>query len=188
MTYSVAGISVIPDLNFTLPGTVTAWQLAARHVLGMGHSKQLPQIQLWRPLTESEREEGGRDDVLYMLRSSTEMNMTKDGNLITYQLTPGMKVQAGDIVGVEQPENSRLLLMFQPTDDGSYTNYITKLSNTEIVESGVSVMRLPLLRPEFDPFCELIIPLCDEHYCIFFIQRRTLVHNLQLSKNNIVDT
>ena len=104
--------------------------------------------------------------MLYMLRSSTavvEENMEKDGNLITYQLTSGMAVQAGDIVGVEQPENSRLFLIFQPTDDGSYTNYITELGSTHIVEGGVSVMRLPLLRPEFNPFCESIIPLCDEH-------------------------
>ena len=164
--YSVAEISVIPDLQFTHSGTVTAWQFAARPVLGIDHSEQLPEVQLWRPLTESEREEGGRDDVLYMLRSSTavvEENMIEDGNLITYQLTSGMAVQAGDIVGVEQPRNSRLFLMFQPTDGNSYTNYITEPGSTQIVESGVSVMRLPLLRPEFDPFCESIIPLCDEH-------------------------
>ena len=188
--YSMAGISVIPDLNFTMPGTVAAWYFAARHVLGTNGS-EIPQIQLWRPLTESEQEEGGRDNVLYMLRSSIEMDELKvmeDSNLITYQLTSGMAVQAGDIVGVEQPENSQLLLMFQPTDDNSYTNYITRLGSTQIIDGKVrTMMRLPLLRPEFDPFCESIIPLCDEHYCILFIQHRTLVHNLQLSKN-IVDT
>ena len=41
--YSMARTSVIPDLQFTLSGTVTAWQFAARPVLGIDRSEQLPQ-------------------------------------------------------------------------------------------------------------------------------------------------
>ena len=81
--------------------------------------------------------------------------MHNEDNVFSYQLSPGADVEAGDVIGVEQLEDSQLFLVFLHSDD--VINYVTDLDHdsTEFdVKDSEIVMRLPLLSPEFLPSSE----------------------------------
>ena len=149
-TYSSKEMSVIPDLHFTKPGRVSGWQFAARRVSG-SEGSAVPQIQFWRPVMGAERQS---DVNMYTLISSTSMSdqdlRQDEDNVFFYQFRSDVDVEAGDVVGVEQPEDSQLFLVFQRSDQ--VINYVTDLDHdsTEFdVEDSKNVTRLPLLRPDF---------------------------------------
>ena len=149
-SYSSEEMSVIPDLHFTRLGRVSGWQFAARNVSGSKGSA-VPQIQIWRPVMGAKRQS---DVNMYTLISSTSMSnqdlRQDEDNVFFYQFRSDVDVVAGDVVGVEQPEDSQLFLVFQRSD--WVINYVTDLDHdsTEFdVENSKIVTRLPLLRPDF---------------------------------------
>ena len=151
-------ISVIPELSFSSPGSVFSWTFTGRRVLRSDDSAALesgnsavPHIQIWRLRTKRQFPDG-------IVLRYTMVNTTADlpglvieeeGNVVTYHMPSEVEVREGDAVGVEQPDASGLLLVFQP---GRYNNYITESGTSELTVEPVSdVMRQPLLRPEFEP-------------------------------------
>ena len=150
--YSSDEISIIPGLNFTRPGRVSSWKFAARHVVGPERSA-MPQIQIWRPVIRTRQPIAN----IYEFISSTSMSVQdleeEEDNVFTHQLSSEVGVEAGDVVGIEQPENSQLLVVFQHSD--LVINYLIDPDRNEFdVESTAdnnTEMRLPLVRPEFLP-------------------------------------
>ena len=157
MLYSIDETSVIPDLYFTSPGTVLAWQFAGRIVLGDSTATARPHIQIWRP-TEREKRQA-EDDVQFTLIHSTRLrdrDLDNDNGIFTYRLESTVKVEIGDAIGVRQPLNSQLFILF---DRGGYTNYITDLDTRQLqLDDANTAMRVPLLRPIFQPLCEFTCP------------------------------
>ena len=142
VSYSLNQISVIPALNFSTPGTISSWTIAARCVQGLKGAGG-PYIQIWRPTARDTNLE-------YRLVESIEVYVEEencDELVITRELDSAIKVEAGDVIGVKQPENSQVFLMFET---GGPTNYINTDLDLEVVTSEVrSVMRLPLITLDF---------------------------------------
>lgn len=147
--------SIIPGLNFISAGRVSSWQFAARGRQGSGVA--VPHIQIWRQDNRVKRQSG----VLYTFHDSTLLHegklQTHGDNMYSYRLESDMVIEAGDVVGVEQPEDSQLFLLFQR---GGPINYITDSGSTEVSISSNQMRRLPLLRPEFHPSSESIQHVC----------------------------
>ena len=144
-------ISVIPELSFTSPGSVLSWTFTGRHVLESGNSA-VPHIQVWRPMVIRTKRQFPSGVVYTMVNTTADLpglEIEEEGNVVTYHMPSEVEVRQGDVVGVEQPPGSGLLLVFQP---GSYNNYITGSGSSGLTIEPVSdVMRQPLLRPEFKP-------------------------------------
>ena len=147
--YSFNETSVIPALNFTRPGTILSWTFAARRVLGMNISA-LPSIQIWRPVNRN-------GHIGFRLNDSREVHVNEDSEdlMVSFELETKMMVEAGDVVGVNQPENSELLILF---GEGGYLNYIVSPGQERFSSHKAKhERRLPLLIPEFHPSGECII-------------------------------
>ena len=150
LIYTSAEISVIPALTFTSPGTISSWIFAGRHVFG-SQDTAMPNIQIWRPL---KRRQSTSDVMRYRMVKTTAdtsylMFNNENSNIFTYHLNHSIMVRVGDIVGVEQPDNSGLFLVFQ---ESNYINYIIEpgTSRFDVSQSRIA-RRQPLLRPEFQP-------------------------------------
>ena len=154
-------ISVIPQLSFSSPGSVLSWTFTGRRVLGSDDSAALesgnfavPHIQIWRPMVIRTKRQfpDGRMLRYTMVNTTADLpglEIEEDDNVVTYHMPSEVEVREGDAVGVEQPDGSELLLVFQP---GSCNNYIIESGTSELtVETISTVMRQPLLRPEFEP-------------------------------------
>ena len=149
MLYSFNETSVIPTLNFTRPGRILSWTLAARQVLGMTISA-LPSIQIWRPIDRN-------GHIGFRLIDSRVVYVNEDSEdlMVSYELETEMMVEAGDVVGVKQPENSELLILF---GEGGHLNYIVSPGQERFSSLNAEhERRLPLLIPEFHPSGECII-------------------------------
>ena len=142
-------ISVIPELSFSSPGTVLSWTFTGRRVLESGNSA-VPHIQIWRPMVIRTKRQfpDGRMLRYTMVNTTADLPglvIEEDDNVVTYHMPSEVEVRQGDVVGVEQPPGSELLLVFQ---SGSCNNYITESGTSELtVETASTVMRQPLLRP-----------------------------------------
>lgn len=148
VSYTVNKTSVVPALNFSARGIISSWTIALRPLLGMQDSSG-PYIQIWRP-TERDIQQSALDsDVQYSLVQSIEIYIEEDSDddlIVTYVLDEEMNVEAGDIVGVKQPQNSKFFLMFNSEGPAN----IVANPDAEVVSNGfTSVMRLPLVTPEF---------------------------------------
>ena len=85
----------------------------------------------------------------YNLTYSTSRQNVKlqidERNIYTYHLDSEMQVEAGDVVGVQQPQDSRLLLALHGQDSSSF---VTGFNSTVTSVNTRQVMQqLPLLRP-----------------------------------------
>ena len=145
VSYSLNEISVIPALNFSTQGTIFSWTFAARRVLGLEGASGAC-IQIWRPTVRDAR----GNNLVFTLVESVEVYQEEkaDELVITYELDSAVQIQAGDVVGVKQPENSNLFIMFEREGPTNYVN--TNIKDLEVVTSEVrTVMRLPLITPDF---------------------------------------
>ena len=139
--YSFSELSVIPTLNFTQRGRISSWTFAARRILGM-NAANLPSIQIWRP----NKPATGTGGVQFRLVDSREIYLEdeEDEDLVV-SLDSDMNVEAGDVVGINQPHNSEVLLLF---GEGDQVNFIGA-PDSEVIDSSKFVTRRPLLTPEF---------------------------------------
>ena len=65
-------------------------------------------------------------------------------NVYTYQLDSEMQVEEGDVVGVQQAQDSRLLLVLRGQNSNSFVTGF----NSNVTSSNTQMMRqLPVLRP-----------------------------------------
>ena len=156
--YTSTEISVIPELTFTSPGRIFSWTFAGRGVFG-SQDTALPHIQIWRPVGSRKRRQATSDAMRYrMIRTTKDMiypEFDNDSNIFTYYMNSTMRVRAGDIVGVEQPDNSGLFLVFQERE---YINYILDPGTRvfDVSNDSFTAMRQPLLKPEFQPISKII--------------------------------
>ena len=69
----------------------------------------------------------------------------RNNNIYTYQLDSEMQVEAGDVIGVQQPQDSQLLLALHGQDSSSFVTGF----NSNMIRSNTSqvMQQLPLLRP-----------------------------------------
>ena len=139
--YSFSELSVIPTLNFTQRGRISSWTFAARRILGI-NAANLPSIQIWRP----NKPATGAGGVQFRLVDSREIYLEdeEDEDLVV-SLDSDMNVEAGDVVGINQPHNSEVLLLF---GEGDQVNFIGA-PDSEVIDSSKFVTRRPLLTPEF---------------------------------------
>ena len=141
---------IFPALHFTSPGNVLSWQFAA--IERPGSSSSMPHIQIWRPCPMRGTLPTDTDTVpCYNLIHSTSrqniMPKIEEGNdnVYTYQLDSEMQVRVGDVVGVQQAQDSRLLLALRGQNSSSF---VTGFNSNVIRSNTNQVMRpLPLLRP-----------------------------------------
>jgi hypothetical protein len=161
VSYSFNQTSVIPALSFSTPGTISSWTIAARCVHGL-KGVGGPYIQIWRPRARN-----------LVLVESIEVYVEEedcDELVVTRELDSAITVEAGDVIGVKQPENSRVFLMFER---GGPTNYITNL-DLEVVTSEVrSVMRLPLITPNFHSSRECLLCTSLQSYIHLYNRNST---------------
>ena len=181
LIYTSAEISVIPELTFTSPGTISSWTFAGRHVFG-SQDTAMPNIQIWRPSGGSRVRRQSTSDVMQYRMVNTTADMSyqlfnnDNSNIFTYHLNHSIRVRVGDIVGVEQPDNSGLLLVFQ---ESNYINYIIEpgTSRFDVNQSPIA-RRQPLLRPEFQPSREFYI-IYDKYHVqyssVFNVTARTII-------------
>lgn len=140
--------TIFPDFNFTSSGSVFSWQFAA--IERPGSNISMPHIQIWRPCQMHENLQTDADMVpCYNLIHSTSRQNVKpqmdERNIYTYQLDSEMQVRAGDVVGVQQPQDSRLLLALHGEISSSF---VTGFNSTVTSVNTRQVMQpLPLLRP-----------------------------------------
>ena len=148
--YSFNEISVIPTLNFTQRGRISSWTFAARRILGMNAARRilgmnaanLPSIQIWRP----NKPATGTGGVQFRLVASREIYLEDEADEdLVVSLDSDMNVEAGDVVGINQPHNSEVLLLF---GEGDQVNFIGA-PDSVVIDSSKFVTRRPLLTPEF---------------------------------------
>jgi len=125
---------IIPNINFTCDGAITKWIVDGRWNDG-GMRDWYPDLQIWRSNGNNMftkvgnttlRVEGGSDTVTYY----------------KYNLTTPLNFQAGDVLGIFQPDmgNNRLRMYFQ--SGVGPRNYYETLDNNDIVEPPTDMFTL----------------------------------------------
>ncbi len=93
---------IIPDITFTCSGTVSEWIVAAEW---KSDDDDLPEVQIWR---ETATGSGVYTKIHGTTLSVNEENTTE---IYHYTITP-IDVQPGDVLGMFEPDNSRLELYY----------------------------------------------------------------------------
>ena len=95
--------AIIPDINFTMSGSVTRLTFAAQY---RASATQYPELQVWRNMTGTFVKVGNT--------SNMEPIQTAYLNVYEYVLNPPLPVLAGDVLGIYQPpeDESRVHLTF----------------------------------------------------------------------------
>ncbi len=114
---------IIPDITFTCSGTVTEWIVAAEWK-GGGMDVNFPEMQVWR--------ETATGSGVYTKIHETTMSFSEENTAGIYQytITP-IDVQSGDVLGMFEPDKSRLELYY--TDTYGPVNYYTSTGKDVIV-------------------------------------------------------
>jgi len=117
---------IIPHINFTCDGAITKWIVAGRWDEDP-NNEWYPDIQIWRStgtnmftkvVNTTLRVEGGSDIVTYY----------------EYSLTTPLNFQAGDVLGIFQPDRRRNRLRVYFQSGVGPRNYYETLASNDIVE------------------------------------------------------
>ena len=116
---------ILPSINFSCNGTISKWTFVARSQTGRNH-RQYPQFQLWRPDGTVEPDGTGRYRRVY--ESSITSTLSGQSDFTVEEYTPNNPVpfEAGYILGVYQPQQSRRRLSVVHVDvprGYGYDNY-----------------------------------------------------------------
>ncbi len=114
---------IIPDITFTCSGTVSEWIVAAEWN-GGPMVANFPEMQVWR---ESATGSGVYTKIHGTTLSFSGENTTE---IYRYTITP-IDVQPGDVLGMFEPDKSRLELYY--TDTYGPVNYYTSTGTNVIV-------------------------------------------------------
>ena len=138
ITYGHGEQRLIPGICFNTSGVVTKWIFAARNESSLPDRKwQLPELQIWRrieALMPTQRSNtSGFSDVpsvnpigrMYMKINGTtpDVQLNNAGRLNVYEYIVNMPFQAGDILGIYQPDMNSSQLSLSFVDNGP-ANYI----------------------------------------------------------------
>ena len=146
---------IIPHINFTCDGSITKWIVDGRWNDGGDHDS-FPDLQIWR-ITGANmftkvgnttlRVEGGRDIVTY------------------YEYSPAtaLSFQAGDVLGIFQPNDQRNRLRVYFQSGVGPRNYYETLANNDIVEPPSDMFTLGTV-------FQNDLPLVAVEICEFMVQ------------------
>ena len=157
---------VIPYINFTCDGAITKWIVLGRWDSG-GMHRWYPDLQIWRMTgmntftkvgNTTLRIENGNDDVTY------------------YEYSPptSLSFQAGDVLGIFQPDGGRNRLRLYFQSGAGPQNYYETLDRSDIVEppsnmftlGTMSENDLPLISVETSEYACYLCPVSIScHYC-----------------------
>ncbi len=152
---------IVPEISFTCGGTVDKWTVAG----DWEGDSNLLEIQVWREATDGVYTKVGYSSLDFASEQNSQIyEHTVSGNSIT--------VQAGDILGIFQPESSQLELYYANTYGP--TNYYIDTSNDrkrrattapsgdfDINGDSVSTANnMPLVTVEVSKFISVHVDIC----------------------------
>ena len=105
---------IFPEVTFTCSGSIQSWVFGAQWE---GNTDSYTELQIWRP--------GSEDGVYSKVGSTTIMTEENSTKLYQYSLSSPLIFQAGDILGLYQPERSRsqLTLLVEKEARGPQLGY-----------------------------------------------------------------
>ena len=120
---------IYPEVGFTCSGNIQSWVFGAQWV---GQSSLFTELQIWRPTGNG----------VYTKVGHTTINTARsDSKLYEYPLSPPLAIQAGDVLGVYQPQRSlsQLSLLFAQDGRENQLEYLysrTSPANSLNINSG----------------------------------------------------
>ena len=120
---------IIPGISFNCSGTITSWTIGAEWRTGLARDF-FPHLQLWRICG---------DGTTYFLAGDTELLVpdsagfdSGDDFVFTGTADPVLEFQAGDILGLFQPRNTRSRVrVYYDTSTGPTNHYIDTGNDNE---------------------------------------------------------
>ena len=148
--YTYSQQTIIPDINFTMSGSVVRLTFAAQY---RQSATQYPELQVWRNMSGTFVKVGNTDN--------TEPVQTAYLNVYEYVLDPPLPVLAGDVLGIYQPpeDESRVHLTFLEAT-GPVNWYRDSASGplaTFMIDTQSQRNMLPLVAVTFEPDGKLSI-------------------------------
>ena len=138
---------VSPHNSFTCDGIVTKWIMRWQQIRFIGSS--FPELQVWRSSNEA--------NATFQLVGSTTFTAGPGAmriiaiNVVEFTVYPPLPVQAGDVLGIYQPAESRIRLFYEPEGSNealfqSGVNHLSMFPNSPLTVE--STMRVPLISAE----------------------------------------
>ena len=156
-------IVLIPEMNFTCNGSIVGYTVA-----GLGSIMESHEIQIWREISHSHQYNKTtassrkiRDDVC-----TGGLQKIHSNDILHCNLTTGISVRSGDILGLELPHNSRLAFAAATKAPNNYV--FSEGVNSASVESISSHQLLPQITLEIESGIWLILPK-EYYYIIYYI-------------------
>ena len=120
---------IIPGIPLNCNGTITSWTIGAQFRTGGNHNF-FPHLQLWRNCGDSST---------YFLVGDTELMVPDSAGfnsganfVFTGTADPVLEFQAGDILGLFQPRESRSRVRVYYDTGAGPTNYYNDIGNAEV--------------------------------------------------------
>ena len=135
---------IIPDISFTMSGSILKLTFAAQY---RQSATQYPELQVWRNMSGTFVKVGNTDN--------TEPVQTSYLNVYEYLLDPPLPVLAGDVLGIYQPpeDESRVHLTFLRNTGpvNWYRDSATGPLDTYVIDTQSQKNMLPLVAVNFEP-------------------------------------
>ena len=106
LTFNLGELRLFPNIKFNTNGYITAWTVGGI----ITKRKRNPELQIWRKINDS-----NDDDYIRVNKFQLdEMNgIVIASNVREYSVNPPVQVQAGDILGLFQPNDSSVFIYYQ---------------------------------------------------------------------------
>ena len=153
---------IIPHINFTCDGAITKWIVLGRWNDGGSHD-WYPDLQIWRSTGAS----------MFTKVGNTTLRVEGGSDIVTYyEYSPAtpLDFQAGDVLGIFQPDNgkNRLRVYFQ--SGVGPRNFYETLDNNDVVEPPSDMFTLGTVLQNDLPLVAVEISKCARccHYSFTF--------------------
>ena len=152
--------SVSPHTSFTCNGNVTKWIM--RWIPFISSSMNFPELQVWRPSNEA--------NATFQLVGSTAITADPGATrtiadfVFEFTVNPPLPVQAGDVLGIYQPAESRIRLYSGAIQSNEVLFQIVSSSLTIFPEPTLAVRsmsRVPLISAEVGRFL-FVLAACSQ--------------------------
>ena len=111
---------ITPDMRFTCDGMITKWIIGADWGYD-GNDRLFPELQIWR--------RSGDDEYQKINGTVIDINTRNDDRVYEYPVSP-IPFQAGDILGVFIPRDSRSKIRLRAESGRGPTNYFIPTHNS----------------------------------------------------------
>ena len=158
---------VSPHNSFTCDGNVTKWIMRWQQISFMTSS--FPELQVWRPSNEA----NATFQLVGRTAITADPGATRDiaDNVFEFTVNPPLPVQAGDVLGIYQPAESRIKLFYEPEGSNkalfqSGVNNLSIFPNSPLTVE--SIMRAPLISAEVGR-CLFVLAACINSHIMVVI-------------------